>query len=261
MQECPICAGKVYPQPRYPRYICQSCAAMAQSADGRPLQFSNVSHTPTRHVSAASSSSVSMLPCPPTSCLTSRGSRGRRSPSRQLRVAGRGQAVDGLPRGAPRAPHRLCGRQWRSRVTPSPRRVHDRPRARMFHRRQGPRAVAPSCEARRRRGRGFAGGPRVEGRYPSERRTGRDVQVAAGLDARAGDVSHDVCSRPGRAVAGGGELAHSDPWLDLACSGGSHRRGGGGAPGREACSAARPAAHCLWPLRRRPTRPSSSGPD
>lgn len=41
-QHCPICSMAVAPNPRYPRYVCQACAAKASSADGRPLEFSNV---------------------------------------------------------------------------------------------------------------------------------------------------------------------------------------------------------------------------
>ena len=42
-QLCPICRAEVAPNPRYRAYLCQSCAARAVSADGRPLVFGNVS--------------------------------------------------------------------------------------------------------------------------------------------------------------------------------------------------------------------------
>jgi hypothetical protein len=41
-QHCPICSAAVAPNPRYPRYVCESCAGKASSADGRLLAFSNV---------------------------------------------------------------------------------------------------------------------------------------------------------------------------------------------------------------------------
>ena len=41
-QQCPICSADVPANPRYPRYVCRTCAGKAVSADGRPLQFSNV---------------------------------------------------------------------------------------------------------------------------------------------------------------------------------------------------------------------------
>lgn len=40
-QTCPICSRPVAPSARYPRYVCQSCAAKAKSQDGRPLAFYN----------------------------------------------------------------------------------------------------------------------------------------------------------------------------------------------------------------------------
>jgi hypothetical protein len=40
-QHCPICGAEVAYSPRYPRYICRSCAARASSADGRLLGFGN----------------------------------------------------------------------------------------------------------------------------------------------------------------------------------------------------------------------------
>lgn len=40
-QECPICSAEVAERPRYPRYVCRTCATRAQSADGRPLAFWN----------------------------------------------------------------------------------------------------------------------------------------------------------------------------------------------------------------------------
>lgn len=42
-QFCPICSTAVAPNPRYPRYLCESCSRKATSADGRLLSFSNVS--------------------------------------------------------------------------------------------------------------------------------------------------------------------------------------------------------------------------
>ena len=41
-QHCPICRKAVRPNSRYPRYVCGDCSAKATSADGRPLEFSNV---------------------------------------------------------------------------------------------------------------------------------------------------------------------------------------------------------------------------
>jgi hypothetical protein len=41
-QVCPICQAKVNSNPRYPRYVCGSCAGKAASADRRLLAFSNV---------------------------------------------------------------------------------------------------------------------------------------------------------------------------------------------------------------------------
>lgn len=38
---CPICAIALEPMPRYPRYVCEDCAARATTADGRPLAFGN----------------------------------------------------------------------------------------------------------------------------------------------------------------------------------------------------------------------------
>jgi len=43
MQTCPICSADVRPNPRYPRYVCRTCADKAESPDGRLLAFSNVS--------------------------------------------------------------------------------------------------------------------------------------------------------------------------------------------------------------------------
>lgn len=40
-QKCPICLKAVRPNPRYPRYVCESCAARASSANGRKLEFYN----------------------------------------------------------------------------------------------------------------------------------------------------------------------------------------------------------------------------
>lgn len=42
MQRCRICQSEVYANPRYPRYVCATCAARAKSANGRPLLFSNI---------------------------------------------------------------------------------------------------------------------------------------------------------------------------------------------------------------------------
>lgn len=40
-QTCPICNRPVTRYERYPRYVCQACAARAKSWDGRPLAFYN----------------------------------------------------------------------------------------------------------------------------------------------------------------------------------------------------------------------------
>ena len=40
---CPICRAALDPVPRYPHYVCADCASKAVAADGRRLQFSNVS--------------------------------------------------------------------------------------------------------------------------------------------------------------------------------------------------------------------------
>lgn len=40
-QNCPICATELPLNPRYPRCVCQDCAAKARSADSRPLAFFN----------------------------------------------------------------------------------------------------------------------------------------------------------------------------------------------------------------------------
>lgn len=42
VQHCPICSAEVEPNARYPRYVCEECAAQASSADGRLLEFSNI---------------------------------------------------------------------------------------------------------------------------------------------------------------------------------------------------------------------------
>lgn len=42
-QSCPICSADVSPNPRYPRYVCRTCAAKASSAEGRLLAFENAS--------------------------------------------------------------------------------------------------------------------------------------------------------------------------------------------------------------------------
>ncbi|MDO7841558.1 hypothetical protein [Sphingomonas immobilis] len=41
IQHCPICGTAVRPNPRYPNYLCQTCAVRAKSSDGRPLTFFN----------------------------------------------------------------------------------------------------------------------------------------------------------------------------------------------------------------------------
>jgi len=40
-QDCAICGAEVDPSARYPRYLCEECAARATAPDGRPLRFSN----------------------------------------------------------------------------------------------------------------------------------------------------------------------------------------------------------------------------
>lgn len=40
-QRCPICRTKVSPSSRHPRYVCPACVALAQSHDGRRVEFSN----------------------------------------------------------------------------------------------------------------------------------------------------------------------------------------------------------------------------
>lgn len=45
MQKCPICSARVAESSRYPRYLCGECSALAQSAEGRPLEFSNSQST------------------------------------------------------------------------------------------------------------------------------------------------------------------------------------------------------------------------
>ena len=42
-QYCPICLLEVTPSPRYPHYVCTSCAERAADENGRPLEFSNES--------------------------------------------------------------------------------------------------------------------------------------------------------------------------------------------------------------------------
>ena len=42
-QHCPICKISLQPVPRYPRYVCERCAAKAASIDGRLLEFFNLS--------------------------------------------------------------------------------------------------------------------------------------------------------------------------------------------------------------------------
>ena len=41
-QLCPICGAAVRENPRYPKRLCEACAAKAVSADGRLLVFGNV---------------------------------------------------------------------------------------------------------------------------------------------------------------------------------------------------------------------------
>jgi hypothetical protein len=38
---CPICKIALTPEPRYPKYVCSSCASMATDKDGRLLEFFN----------------------------------------------------------------------------------------------------------------------------------------------------------------------------------------------------------------------------
>ena len=38
---CPICTTVLEPSSRYPRRVCDGCAARAGAVDGRPLLFSN----------------------------------------------------------------------------------------------------------------------------------------------------------------------------------------------------------------------------
>lgn len=42
MQQCPVCSAEVKDNPRYLRQLCPPCSNKAESADGRPLRFSNV---------------------------------------------------------------------------------------------------------------------------------------------------------------------------------------------------------------------------
>lgn len=39
---CPICRVPLPEAERYPRYVCNSCAERATSADGRSLEFANI---------------------------------------------------------------------------------------------------------------------------------------------------------------------------------------------------------------------------
>lgn len=41
-QACPICGAEVEPSERYPRRVCDRCAARATSTDGRSLAFFNL---------------------------------------------------------------------------------------------------------------------------------------------------------------------------------------------------------------------------
>ncbi|KPL86068.1 hypothetical protein [Herpetosiphon geysericola] len=40
-QICPICDNAVQPMPRYPRYVCAACVALATDQHGRGVQFFN----------------------------------------------------------------------------------------------------------------------------------------------------------------------------------------------------------------------------
>jgi hypothetical protein len=40
--QCPICKVELKPIPRYPNYVCKTCASMATDKDGRKLKFSNI---------------------------------------------------------------------------------------------------------------------------------------------------------------------------------------------------------------------------
>ncbi len=40
--QCPICGKALEAIARYPRYVCEDCAARASSADGRRLEFFNL---------------------------------------------------------------------------------------------------------------------------------------------------------------------------------------------------------------------------
>jgi hypothetical protein len=42
-QTCPFCGAEIFANPRYPVRLCRACIARAESADGRPLRFSNLS--------------------------------------------------------------------------------------------------------------------------------------------------------------------------------------------------------------------------
>jgi len=39
--KCPICNSSLTHEPRYPRYVCSSCASAATDKDGRLLEFFN----------------------------------------------------------------------------------------------------------------------------------------------------------------------------------------------------------------------------
>lgn len=41
IQPCPICSKRTAFSERYPRCVCQDCAARAQSKDGRSIKFFN----------------------------------------------------------------------------------------------------------------------------------------------------------------------------------------------------------------------------
>lgn len=40
--QCPICKVDLEPNPRYPKYVCKTCASMATDKEGRSLKFSNI---------------------------------------------------------------------------------------------------------------------------------------------------------------------------------------------------------------------------
>ncbi|MEQ8302040.1 MAG: hypothetical protein RIB47_01520 [Cyclobacteriaceae bacterium] len=40
--QCPICKVDLQPNPRYPNYVCTTCADRATDKEGRKLKFSNI---------------------------------------------------------------------------------------------------------------------------------------------------------------------------------------------------------------------------